>query len=183
METANSRVAGNHLESAPWEKETKNAPVAESSRLGIVDRVERFVVSALRALIILLVVAATVALFILFVEGLPRKAGEITSPDALLAVMQTSFAGVLSVVLGLELAETLRAYFTDHQIRLEVILVVATIAVSRQVIQVDFAHAPASVPFGFGVLILCLTLGYALTKKASLLLFRRPKRKPARGPA
>jgi len=152
---------------------------AESASGRIVDRVERVVVSALRALIMLLVVAATVTLYILFINDLPKRVGEITSADALLAVMQTSFAGILGVILGLELAETLKAYFTGHQIRLEVILVVATIAVSRQLIQIDFAHASAAQPLGFGGLILCLTLGYVLVKKGSLTSLRQTKESAA----
>jgi len=70
------------------------------------------------------------------------------------------------VVLGLELLETLRAYFTEHRVRLEVILVVAIIAVGRQVIQIDFEHTPGMVLLGLSGLILALTLGYFLIKKS-----------------
>jgi uncharacterized membrane protein (DUF373 family) len=140
----------------------------ESTRERIADTVERVVVTALRALILLFVTAATVVLYILFVTGLPARLGQISSPGHLLEIMQTVFGGVLGVVLGLELSETLKTYFAQHQVRLEVILVIATIAVSRHLIQVDVEHASASVLVGLGVLILCLTLGYALVKKANL---------------
>jgi uncharacterized membrane protein (DUF373 family) len=91
--------------------------------------------------------------------------------------MQQSFAGVLSVVLGLELFETLKTYFTEHQIRLEVILVVAIIAVGRQVVQVDFEHTPGAVLFGLSAVILALTLGYFLVKRAQVAV---APREPAR---
>jgi uncharacterized membrane protein (DUF373 family) len=152
----------------------------ESTKERIVDTVERVVVTALRALILLFVTAATVILYVLFVIGLPAHLGQISSADHLLEIMQTVFGGVLAVVLGLELSETLKTYFAHHQVRLEVILVVATIAVSRHLIQVDFEHTSATVLLGLGFLILCLTLGYVLVKKANLS-FPRVSRQPDSG--
>ncbi len=49
--------------------------------------------------------------------------------------------GFLVVVMGLEVLETLKIYLRDHYVRLEVILIVAVIAVCRQVIEIDFEHA------------------------------------------
>ena len=56
------------------------------------------------------------------------------------AVLQRGFGGVLVVLLGLELLDTLKAYFSEHHIRVEVIIVVAMIAVGRHIIQLDFEH-------------------------------------------
>jgi uncharacterized membrane protein (DUF373 family) len=47
-----------------------------------------------------------------------------------------------------------------------VILVVAIIAVGRQVILLDFEHASGTVLLGLSGVILALTLGYFLIKKA-----------------
>jgi uncharacterized membrane protein (DUF373 family) len=79
--------------------------------------------------------------------------------------MQRSLAGVLVVVLALELLETLKTYFVDHHIRVEVILVVAIIAVGRHVIQIDFEHTPGIVLLGLSSVILALTSGYFLVRK------------------
>jgi uncharacterized membrane protein (DUF373 family) len=87
--------------------------------------------------------------------------------------MQTSFAGILSVVLGLELLETLKAYSVEHHIRLEVILVVALIAVGRHVVVVDFEHASGPVLLGISAIIGALTLGYFLVKKTQARENRR----------
>jgi uncharacterized membrane protein (DUF373 family) len=48
---------------------------------------------------------------------------------------------LLLVLLGLELLETVRTYFAEHRIRLEVIMIIAMIAVSRHIITIDFEHA------------------------------------------
>jgi len=80
--------------------------------------------------------------------------------------MQKVFAGVLVVLLGLELAETIKSYFADHQIRVEVILIVAVVAVGRHIIQLDFDHAPAGEIVGLSALMLSLTGGYFFVKRA-----------------
>jgi uncharacterized membrane protein (DUF373 family) len=131
----------------------------------IISAVELVIVTALQALVILLVIVATVVLFVLFTNNLLTEAHRIESIPSLLEAMQTSFAGILIVVLGLELLDTLKAYFVEHHIRLEVILVVAIIAVGRHVIQVDFEHTPGTVLIGLSSVILALTLGYYLVKK------------------
>jgi len=131
----------------------------------VVRRVEQVTILALQVLIILLVIMATTVLFVLFASNLASQVTRIASVAALLPVMQKSFAGVLIVVLGLELLETLKTYFTEHHVRLEVILVVAIIAVGRHVIQVDFEHTPGEVLLGLSAIILSLTVGYVLVKR------------------
>ena len=132
----------------------------------IIEKVEHLVVIALRVLIMLFVVASTGILYVLFATDLPTRVTQLSSVSHLLEIMQMAFGGVLGVILGLELAETLKTYFTHHHIRLEVILVVATIAVGRHLIQLDFEHTSAVELLAHGVLILCLTFGYLLVKKA-----------------
>jgi uncharacterized membrane protein (DUF373 family) len=132
----------------------------------IIDKIERVTVAVLQVLVILSVVVATLALFVLFFNGLRTQLIRIEAIGDLIPMMQKSFAGILIVVLGLELLETLKTYFTEHRIRLEVILIVAIIAVSRHLIQVDFDHTPGSVLLGLSAVIVSLTLGYFLIKKA-----------------
>jgi len=130
-----------------------------------ISRMEIITVAALQLLTIGLVLVATVVLYVIFAKSLLSQGIQIDTVSGLLPVMQGSFAGILTVVLGLELLETLRAFFTEHHVRLEVILVVAIIAVGRHVLQIDFLHTPASVLFGLSAIILALTVGYFLLKK------------------
>jgi len=55
----------------------------------------------------------------------------------------------------------------DH-VKLEVILVVAIIAVGRHLIQIDFEHTPGTVLLGISGVMLVLTLGYFIIKKAQI---------------
>src|SRR5262249_28668355 len=80
---------------------------------------EIVVIAAMQVLLIMLIVVATIALYGLFFEGVRSNLGEIGSAEDLHGLLQKGFGGVLIVLLGLELMETLKAYFTEHHIRVE----------------------------------------------------------------
>ncbi len=134
----------------------------------ILSKLEASVVAAMQVLMMVVVLVATFVLYLLLLKNLFTQVARIESVDGLLPTLQQSFAGVLTVVLGLELLETLNTYFTEHHVRLEVILVVAIIAIGRHVIQIDFEHTPGTVLLGISGVILALTLGYFLVKKAQV---------------
>jgi uncharacterized membrane protein (DUF373 family) len=131
-------------------------------------------IAALQLLVIVVIFVATIVLFTLAVEGLRTHAAQIKTVGGLLYLVQRSIAGVLVIVLGLEVLETLKAYFRDHYVRLEVILVVAIIAVSRHLVQIDFEHASPWGLIGLAAVVLCLTFGYFLVKMA---MFAFPARR------
>src|SRR3954451_22990339 len=127
---------------------------------------EKATITALQLLIILAVLVATVMLVVLFAQNLYTRLGDIQSVGDLLPAMQRVFAGALIVLLGLELAETLRTYFANHEIRVEVILIMAIVAIGRHMIQLDFDHAPSSGIFGLSAMMASLTGGYFFVKRA-----------------
>ena len=139
----------------------------------ILSKLEIAAIAAMQVLVIVMVLVATFVLYVLLIKNLLTQAARIESAAGLIPMMQQSFAGVLTVVLGLELLETLKTYFTEHHVRLEVILVVAIIAVGRHIIQVDFEHTPGTVLLGLSGVILALTLGYLLIKKAQVAVALR----------
>jgi uncharacterized membrane protein (DUF373 family) len=140
--------------------------LSESRKDKLLSLFERVTVSVLQVIIMLSVAVATIILCILFVDNLYLRTHEIESVGGLLPAMQRVFAGVLVVLLGLELAETMKSYFAEHHVRVEVILVVAIVAVSRHMIQLDFDHVAGSEVIALSALILSLTVGYFLVKKA-----------------
>jgi uncharacterized membrane protein (DUF373 family) len=136
----------------------------------LISRVELAVVTAMQVLLILLVITASVVLYLLFMRNLSSQATKIGSIAEMLPVMQQAFAGVLTVILGLELLETLKTYSVEHHVRLEVILVVAIIAVARHLLQVDFEHTPGTTLFGLAAVVFALTVGYFLVKKTHVIV-------------
>lgn len=132
----------------------------------IIPALETLAVTALKVLLIVAVATATGIVWVLFIRGVSVNVAKIDSVGMLLPLMQRCFAGVLTVVLGLELLETLRTYFEHHHVKLEVILIVAIIAVARHVIQLDFEHTSGPMLAGLSAVIVSLTSGYFLVAKA-----------------
>jgi uncharacterized membrane protein (DUF373 family) len=126
---------------------------------------ERGVIYVAQVLLALVIAAALVQLWYLFGVALRERLGDIDTIPLLTEAVQRAFAGVLLVVLGLELLETLRVYFMHHRVRLELILVVAIIAVGRHVINMDFEHLPGASIAGIAALVVALTAGYYLVRK------------------
>jgi len=124
------------------------------------------IVAALQVLLIMLIVIATITLYGLFLLGVRNNIGDIGTAEDLHGVLQRGFGGVLIVLLGLELMETLKTYFSEHHIRVEVILVVAIIAVGRHIIKLDFEHVSASLLFSLSALMIGLTVGYFLVRQS-----------------
>jgi uncharacterized membrane protein (DUF373 family) len=135
------------------------------------DRVMRgFELTILYALMVLLavmVVLGTFSLILLFVRNAGARWAEITDAETLQRVLQNGFGGVLGVLLGLELMETLKQYTAEHHVRVEIVFLVGLIAVGRHVIQLDYGHAATGELFGMAAVILALALGYFLVRRSS----------------
>jgi uncharacterized membrane protein (DUF373 family) len=128
---------------------------------------ERGIIHVAQILLMLVILAALVDLWYLFFVALRERVQEIDSIPMLLQAVQRAFSGILLIVLGLELLETLRVYFTQHRVRLELVIVVALIAVSRHVINLDFEHLSGASIAGIAALIVALTGGYYLVRRAA----------------
>ena len=128
---------------------------------------KRFEVAAVIAvglLLVLAIVIAIVILYVLFINGIRTNLATIDTVDAVQEAVQRVFAGVLLVLLGLELIETLRFYFVEHRIRIEMVLIVAMIAVGRHIVQVDLEHTDAAALLGVAALMIALAASYFLVK-------------------
>jgi uncharacterized membrane protein (DUF373 family) len=127
---------------------------------------ERGILHAAQVLLVLVIIVALVQLWYLFVVAIRDHVADISTIPMLTEAVQRGFSGVLLIVLGLELLETLRVYFTQHRVRLEIILVVAIIAVGRHVINLDFHHIDGASIAGIAALVIALTGGYYLVRKS-----------------
>ncbi|OYY25821.1 MAG: hypothetical protein B7Y20_15380 [Acidovorax sp. 16-64-162] len=126
------------------------------------------VIGAMQLLLMIVITVAVLELFWLFFTSAADWLRNVDSvPDLQLAV-QRRFAGVLLILLGLEILESLKIFFTEHKVRLELILIVAVIAVSRHIIQLDFEHTDGLVLIGISALVISLTAGYFLVRWRTL---------------
>lgn len=119
-----------------------------------------WVLRVLRAILGLGIVAAMIILVWLVVRELYRTAGNVETIAELQEGVQDLFAGILLVVLGLELMDTLRNYFMEHRLRVELLLSVALIAVARHVIQLDYEHVSPALVAGIAFLTFSLAASY-----------------------
>ena len=128
---------------------------------------ERIIVVALLVMLAVMVLLGTVSLAILmYKNGIARFHG-VNDAAELQTAMQRGFGGLLVVLLGLELMETIRKYELDHQLRVEVVFFVGLIAVGRHVIQIDYVHASSGELFGTAAIALALATGYFLVRRGS----------------
>ena len=80
------------------------------------------------------------------------------------------------VLIGIELLETIKTYIMENVIHLEVVLMVAMIAIARKVIILDIKKVPSPTLMGIGVIIIALSVGYYLVKQV------RPEKKKEKDP-
>jgi uncharacterized membrane protein (DUF373 family) len=121
---------------------------------------DRWVLGILEAILAVGIVAAIAIVVVLVFRGIPRATTEIGNVAELQQAIQSLFAGVLLVVLGLELMDTLRNYFIEHRLRVELLISVALIAVARHVIQLDFEHTDPWLVAAIAFLVLSLAASY-----------------------
>lgn len=126
---------------------------------------ERFVLVAVQLLLMGLILVAVADLIWLMWHGLLNQLVAITDVEHLQRALQRGFAGILLVLIGLELLETLRAYLHDRHVRLEVVLIVAVIAMGRHIIMLDFERMHGLSLLGVAALMLALTGGYFLIRR------------------
>jgi uncharacterized membrane protein (DUF373 family) len=125
------------------------------------DRFEKIVVVFLIGLMVIMVALATIELGVLLLKDIFYHPRHLLGIDELLDV----FGMFLLVLLGLELLETIKAYLVEHAIHVEVVMVVALIAVARKVIILDVKELPSMTLFAIGVIIVTLSIGYYLISR------------------
>lgn len=143
-----------------------DSPLAKRS-LRLLDIVEKLVVIAMIVLLVAVLAVAVWELWSLFLSRAGEKMGSVANADDFQDILQNAFGGILVIFVGLELLETMRAYFADHHVRVEVILFVAIIATGRHIIGLDAHHTEPLTFIGLSTLMLALSGSYFLVKKSS----------------
>jgi len=120
------------------------------------------IINTLTGLMGLVVMLATLELIYLI-------AMDILSPPLLLLEIDELldiFGYFLLILIGVELLETLRIYLKEHALNVQVVLLVAMIAIARKVIILDSSEIESLTLIGIGFIILSLAAGYYLVKKS-----------------
>jgi uncharacterized membrane protein (DUF373 family) len=141
----------------------------------LIDVSELVVVVAAEVLMALAIIIAGLILYGLFAYGVATAGFRLDSLDKLQAGLQHVFAGVLLLVLGLELMKSLESFFIGFRVQVEIIVVVAIIGVARHILLLDFEHSQETQIMAAAVLILALAISYVLV--------RQPQTRPQTNPS
>ncbi len=97
-------------------------------------RFERYIVMGLLGMMVVVVFLATVELAVILVE-------QMLEPPRFILLninqMLKIFGFFLMILIGLELIETIKVYLVEEMVHVEIILLVAIIAITRKVIILD----------------------------------------------
>ena len=129
----------------------------------ILKRFEQALVTALLIMMAVVVALATLELAWLIIKDI------VTPPVLILEVHELLdiFGIFLLVLIGLELLETIHSYYLDRSIRVEVVIIVAIIAICRKVIILDYKTLTDFTLLHVGAVILALSIGYYLLRRSS----------------
>jgi len=132
---------------------------------------ERFIVIALLVMMALVVLISGIELAILIYEQLMEPPFMLLNMGKLFKI----FSFFLIVLIGLELIEVIKVYLVDEQVHVEVIFLVAIIAVARKVIILDVNKMDPLILIGVAAIILALSGGYYLLKQGLNIMTVNPK--------
>ena len=129
---------------------------------------ERTILSVVQLLLMVVVALATLELAYLIWVSAPTIVLSVETMAQFQAKLLRGFAATMLVLIGLELIETIRAYGQDNRLRLELVLIVAIIALGRHIIQIDLEHLSGVSLLGIAALMVALTTGYFLIDRKGL---------------
>ncbi len=131
---------------------------------------EKVIIISLLGMMMIAVLVSTIELGVILVQELLKPPILLLNLEEMLEV----FGFFLMVVIGLELLETIKAYFQEDRVHAEVVFLVAMVAVARKVIILDYTKVPPELMFGVAAVVVALGIGYFLVRFA----VRYPTAKP-----
>jgi uncharacterized membrane protein (DUF373 family) len=138
--------------------------------LQYIEKIEKSIYAVLMLMLIIVLIAAMLDLAWLLYQALWVETPYLLESHELIAVL----GAFLLVLIGVELLDTIKAYFRENTIHVEIVVLLAVIAVARKVILLD-PSGISGFEYGFelmsiGVIVLGLGAGYYLIKKAGITI-------------
>jgi uncharacterized membrane protein (DUF373 family) len=136
----------------------------------IVNKFEKIVYALLMGLLMLVLIASLIELVWYIFLSLTNPPILLLESHELIAVL----GAFLLVLIGVELLDTIKAYFSENTIHVEIVVLLAIIAIARKVILLD-PSTVSGIEFGIeligiGVIVICLAGGYYLIKRAGVTI-------------
>lgn len=149
----------------------EQAPDRTHRLLRYTEGFKRLIAGTLLVLTAVVVLAATVELVVALLPG--GRPTESTHMWLTETEVLEIFGVFLTVLIALELVETVEVYFREHVVHAEVVLLVALIALGRKFVVMDpKAYEPMTL-IALGAITLALGLSYYLIRRAGSMTFGR----------
>jgi len=135
----------------------------ESKLTSLMQKFEKIIVLSLMGLMSLVIALSTLELAWVIAK-------DIISPHLLLLEIEELlelFGLFLLILIGVELLETIQTYHEERHVRVEVVVLVAMIAVSRKIIIMDYKTLTSITLLDAGAVILALGVAYWFLKRLS----------------
>jgi uncharacterized membrane protein (DUF373 family) len=125
------------------------------------DTIERLTMGLLMVMSAVVIVLTVVRLGWMIVTTVFSPPLGLVAADQLLDL----FGLLMLVLIGVELLESMRVYVRQHEVRAEVILLVAVIALARKMITIDLKSTPSVSLVGVAAMLLALGAAYWLIRR------------------
>jgi uncharacterized membrane protein (DUF373 family) len=132
----------------------------------IVKYIERIIIYTLIIMMAGVLVLATIELGVFLVKSIIQSSFFFIELDNLMEL----FGIFLLVLIGIELLDTIKVYLRQNVVHVEVVVLVAIIAIARKVVVLKIEDLDGGKIIGIGVLIIALALAYYLIKRAGLIV-------------
>jgi len=124
-------------------------------------------------LLIGIIIALSITLLLAFIDITYVIYRKIMAPPAFVVDAQglmELFSLILILLIGLELIETVKTYLEDGAVHVELVLLVAIIAIARKVVVWDFEKHSHVELYSLAAMVLALAVSYFLVKHNGLKL-------------
>ncbi len=137
-------------------------------------RFTRGIILALIVMMMFTVAVSTIELLVILVQELVEPPAYLLGIDNLFAI----FGFFMMILIALELLESIRAYLTDDALHVEVVFLIAMIAIARKVIILEVQDLDPMQLIGIASIIIALSAGYYFVKRAMSSAAGPPRRLP-----
>lgn len=131
-----------------------------------INKFEKIVYIVLILLLIAVLISVIAELVWMFVSDLLNPNVGLLDNHEIVNVL----GSFLLVLITVELLDTMKAYITENVIHVEVVVLLAIIAIARKVILLDPASTDSGELVGIGIIVLGLAAAYYLIRKAGLVI-------------
>ncbi len=128
----------------------------------VLEKFERIIILTLMGFMMLAVLLATVEVGVILWQQMMKPPILLLNMEEMMEV----FGFILMVIIGMELLETIKAYLSKHEVHVEVVLLVALVAVARKVIILDYTKVTPQMMLAVAALVLAMSAGFFIVRRA-----------------